>query len=51
MDRDRFIQQLNIERYQKLLQAVLGEVERRVICKLLEEEQAKLQAAIETPKR
>jgi hypothetical protein len=38
---DRFIQRLNIEHYQRLLQTVMDVSERQLITTLLEEERAK----------
>jgi rubrerythrin len=45
---ERFVSQQNIERYRKLLDIFTDEPQRRVIFKLLAEEQEKLRQASET---
>jgi hypothetical protein len=45
MDLDIFLQQENIRRYRKLLDASIGETERRTILKLLAEEMKKIKGS------
>jgi rubrerythrin len=45
---ERFVSQQNIERYRKLLNISTNETERRMIFKLLAEEQEKFRQARET---
>jgi rubrerythrin len=45
---ERFVSQQNIERYRKLLDISTNETERRMIFKLLAEEQEKFRQARET---
>jgi hypothetical protein len=45
MDLDIFLQEQNIRRYRKLLDASMGETERRTILKLLAEEMKKIKGS------